>query len=348
MTDNTIHSAFSIKQTKTGAKKGIILVLIGLIIFIAAYTYGYFQLAKINLLLAQEVKTLQKEMITYQNNLENITLNIHQLKDSLAQSKALSEEQSRLIAEWHAAQSGDMNKWYLAEAYYLVKLANDHMQFTQNAGMTTLLLSRADQIIKKINHLDVSALQQSLNADITTLQSLPDIAIEKLYVQLASLNKQIDNLPLPIYPLKAEENAEKLAKSQTNHLSWWQSGLQTSWEGLQKIVIVKRGNQDKLPLVMPQEKIYLYQNLHAQLESALWAILHRENAVYQISLNRAITWIKQYFDQEAAITKSILQELEALQTVNLEPSMVDFSKTLQLFDLMNTKTTSSMPITSAQ
>src|SRR5438045_770691 len=88
----------------------------------------------------------------------------------------------------------------------------------------------------------------------------------------------------------------------------------------------------QLPLILPDEKIFLYQNLHAQLENAMWAVLQQNADIYQSSLKRASAWVQLYFAQDAAQTKIMLQNLEELQKINIQPTSINLAATLQLFD----------------
>jgi len=80
------------------------------------------------------------------------------------------------------------------------------------------------------------------------------------------------------------------------------------------------------------KKIFLYQNLHAQINYAAWGLLHENTAIYAASLAQASNWIKQYFVQDSQTTQFILQQLTELQKINVKPASTTLSNTLQLFD----------------
>jgi len=139
--------------------------------------------------------------------------------------------------------------------------------------------------------------------------------ITALYMQLNAVNEQIDNLLLPPYPL--QPSAQPFVVDETG-MSWWQIGLSRTWQALQKIIIVRNNGNKMMPLIAPEESHFLYQNLHAQMQNAIWAVLHHNPTVYQTSLNNVSRWVQQYFVQQAPATISILQALTALQAVNIE------------------------------
>ena len=277
------------------------------------------------------VDGLKQTTLNNQSELQQVKQSITDMQAALEKSKELSAEQEKIIAEWQSAQKGNLNKWYVAEAQYLIKLANDNLQFNQNYGLALILLQRATQTLQNLQSDTVLDIQKSLASDIANLQPLQQIDMTQLYLKLTALTRQINQLPLPIDPLNMK-NEHMQTSLNTSSLPWWEAGLHYSLEALRKIVIVRRYGNQSLPLVLPEEKNFLYQNLHAQLEDAMWALLHRDANIYQASLGRAQDWTKEYFDQNASLTKNVLQQIQILRAVNIQLPNINFSQTLQLID----------------
>ena len=301
-------------------KVSLSLLFITTLLFIAACCFGYWQLID-----------LAKRSQTDQASVAGLQTSYDQLKQMTEKSVELSAKQEQIIADWQAAQKGDLNKWYVAEAQYLVRLANDHLLYTYNVAMALTLLQRADQVLQNLQDAGVTELRRLLAENIAALQQHPPVDITGLYLQFSGLNQQLDQLLLPPSPLKADKKSAKSAEEDMD-MSWWQKGMAKSWEALSKIVIIRNNETNMMPLVMPDEKIFLYQNLHAQMESVMWAVLHRDNDVYQAGLTRMRAWIQQYFDQDAPATKTMLENLSTVQKINLQPQTVNVATTLQAFD----------------
>lgn len=324
--DENIKSSDTSRQS-TQSKMGFIFVAIVLVIFAVGFGFVAWQLYKVN----TDLAVLKLHSISDQDAISSLQQTDNDLRQATEKSMALSAQQEQIMADWKAAQKGDLNKWHVAEAQYLVKLANDHMQFSHNTSLGLTLLQRANQILQNIQDSSVMELRKSLVDRISQLQQLPQVDVTGLYLELVALNNQLDQVPLPASPLKAEPSPSSTVLADQNQ-SWWQKGLDQTWQALGKIVIVRNNMKSALPIVMPDEKVFLYQNLHTQLESAMWAALHRNADVYKSSLVRAINWIKIYFDQDAPATQSMLQNLNKLQEVNIQASTINLSATLQLFD----------------
>ncbi len=324
-----------IKKKTTDSKRsgwanmGILFSTLAIVILLGAFGYAYFQLAQTNIALAQALTDINTQTVNNQKSVEALQTSVNTLQQDAQKSADLSAKQEQLIADWQAAQKGILIKWYVAEAQYLVKLANDHLMFTHDMTLSLTLLQRAEQVLQNLPNDDLLDIRKSLSADIAKLQSAPSVNTTALYVQLNGLNDIVDQLPLPSSPLKAEEK-QKIETSNTS-LPWWKAGLNKTWDALGKIVIV-RSEANVQPFVMPEEKIFLYQNLHAQFESTMWSVLHHKPDVYQASLARALSWVQKYFDQSAPATLNMQKQLQELSKINIEPTTITLNDTLQLFD----------------
>lgn len=326
------------------ARVGVIISTLGMIVFVGAFGFGYFQLSKINLSLAKTVMNLQQQNNNTQEQITGLKNSLDGLQQIAQKAQDLTNQQAQMIADWQAAQQGNLVKWYVAETQYLVKLANDQLLFVQNAAMALTLLQRAQQVLENLHDDNLLPIRQSIAADIANLQAQSVQDVSQLYVRLSALDQQFDQLPLPTNPLK--ENPQ--ATVDTAKLSWWKAGMQRSWEALQKIVVVRYNGSNTLPLLLPDEKIFLYQNLHAQMASVMWAALHHQPEIYRQGLTRLSEWVQKYFMQDAPITKNMLVQLADLQKENLQTASVNLSVTLQQLDAYLTKTAQPMPSTSTR
>lgn len=305
------------------------LVILGLIAFLVKY--GYEELMKVNKTLTQITSDTKDQLSKSKTDISGIDQTVSELKQAAQKSQELSAKQEQMIADWQAAQKGNLNNWYVAEAQYLVKLANNNLQFESDVNMAQMLLQRADEALGNLQDANLLEIRKSITTDIANLQALPKVDVTALYLRLNAINNQIEQLPLPVNPMQ-QNKQETNSTTPTANASWWQTGIDRTWDMLRKVVIVRNTNTNTLPLVLPDEKTFLFQNLHAQLEGAMWAVLHHNPAVYQANLSRASAWIKQYFDVNAPATKSMLVSLEELQKENLQPSTINMNNTLQLFD----------------
>jgi uroporphyrin-3 C-methyltransferase len=348
MTDQTtLETTPSGKKSSSLVSIGIFITTIGIVVLLGVFGFSYFQLSKVNVDMARTVTDLQQQLVTNQQQLTALQESFTAVQSVVKKSEEMSSQQEKVLADWRAAQQGDLNAWHAAEAHYLTQLANDQLQYTQNAQLASILLTQADTILKSLPDPRLLDIRKSIATDLDSLKAFSTVDVASLYLQLNTLNQQINQLTLPINPVKME-----VATAQPLNLPadtpWWKAGYEYSMQALKKIVIVRNHDVSALPLVLPEEKLFLAQNLHAQFENAMWAVLHRDTTVYQASLTRAAAWVSQYYAQDAASTKSMLAALDELQKVKLQPGVDNLSNTLKLFDGYVAATSTAATSTSAQ
>lgn len=319
-------------------KLGVFFSTLAILILVCVFGFGYFQLAKVNLSLAQQVNELSLVGNRNAGDILRLNSSISGMQQAVQQSQETTVKQQQLLAEWTASQKGNLNKWYVAEAQYLVRLANDNMQYTANIPVAISLLERADQTLQSAQGNDILELRKSLANQVAALRALPQVDVTAIYLQLNALDQQLEQLPMPASPLSAENvTASPTATITDTPLPWWKKGLANTWEALSKIVIVRYNATNTLPLIMPDERRFLYQNMHAEFANAMWGLLHHNPDVFQISLQRLINWTQLYFVQEAPATRSMLQNLQALKNNTIKTQTMNLDSSLQLFDAYLTK-----------
>lgn len=313
-------------EKKLKLSVGPSLLLSMLLVATCLFAYGYVKQMQTMLRLQSEVQTAQSELTTLKSSVSDA-------KQVASKSEALVAKQEQMITDWNAAQKGDMNKWYLAEAQYLVRLANDHLQYSHNLGLALTLLQRAQQVLANAQDSNLVDVQKSISNEIANIQAIQSVDTTSLYLRLTALNADLDKLPLPIDPhhpmltYQGKTDQQKLTPT-----SWWERVVNHVANGLSKIVIIQENNNETLPITLPDEKRFLYQNLHAQMESAMWATLNQNQAIYQASLARLSAWIQQYFVQSAPTTIAMLQSLQTLRSLNIHPAAPNLDQTVQMLD----------------
>jgi uroporphyrin-3 C-methyltransferase len=242
-----------------------------------------------------------------------------------------------------AAQPLNMDKstWTLSEVNYLIQLANYQLTFVKDVATTITLLQTADQRLATLNNTNLNALRTALATTIANLQALPKIDVAGLLAQLHALQLQAAQLPLPLQMRAVKSSSENL--SSNSEKSNWRVALKNSWENLQKLIVVHHYDKPIAPLLAQEQQAYLQQNLQLLLQQAQWAVLQQQTPVYQSSLQQAYIWVTMYFASDASTTQAMLQALQSLQKINIQPKTPDLTQLLLLLQrvmLTETKTSS--------
>jgi uncharacterized protein HemX len=160
------------------------------------------------------------------------------------------------------------------------------------------------------------------------LKGLTELDMAGYAAKLSGIASQVDKLKLPHATTLESEQPEEIPKEEKEFNL--DSVMQDFLQGLTSILKVRRHDQPIGAMLEPDQTFFLYQNLRLQLEGARVALLRRDQPLFDESLQRIETWIKKFFDQEEALTKSILQEITELRTLELKADMPDITGSLRM------------------
>ena len=149
-------------------------------------------------------------------------------------------------------------------------------------------------------------------------------------VTLVSLAQGLEQLPLAnqgrIQPV-AQDEVPSGSGDEVKETDW-RAVLQAIWTNIRSLVVIKRRDHKVMPLLAPEQRFFLYQNVRLKLETARLALLLHDTPTYRASLQDARNWIMEYFEPEHAATTSMLQSLTRLEETEIDPALPVFSQSL--------------------
>jgi uroporphyrin-3 C-methyltransferase len=329
-----IHSPKEPKQpvlrSSFWANVGVLFSAFGAIVLVVVMILASYGLLTVSECIARAVSYLTHDVAQLQANVQKDLTDIQQ---TVQQNNTTLKTQADAITELQKLQRTNKDDFLVAEASYLVKLANENLQFQRNIPAAIKLLQSADQNIAKITDTRIYKVREALAKDILALQNAVQVDVTGIYLRLSTLNEQIDKLPIlnAFVTAKAQEAFEK----NNEKAAWWRRGLNNLSQALQHIVIVRHTQPNVRPFIAADQQVFLYQNLHSELEKAEWGLLHQKSDIYRQSLQQAENWIKQYIVQTSPITEQTIANLQELQKIDINPAVPTVTNSLQLLQTYN-------------
>jgi uroporphyrin-3 C-methyltransferase len=273
--------------------------------------------------LRQAITNLKDESNKNAVNLKMIQEEVAALESSLRTVRKESEKGPKTGA------------WDIAEAIYLLRIANERLRLEQDVNTALVALQMADQIIHKVSDPALTPVRSELTEEINSLKAVPVPDIDGMALSLNSLIGRVKELKLKEIILdKSTPNAttskEQAPEAESNaYTGKVREFLHAIWSNLQHLVVVKHRDkkESNIPVLLPKERYFLYQNLQFELETARLSLLQKNQDGFQQSIERAKSWLQTYFQgSEAEAMENTLTELE--QTA-IKPSLPDISQSLK-------------------
>jgi uroporphyrin-3 C-methyltransferase len=327
-------------QPAKSSKSALVIAIIALLAVPAVGYWGYQQQTKLSSKLdsanAQLADELASKNSSLRNQLANLEGELARLDDEReAQNLLLERTQSRLsdaIKQVEAGRNTSEADWRLAEAQYLLRLANQRVLMEQRPEGALSMLRTADKVLAELDDVSLYGLRQSLAQDIAKLEAVPKLDVEGTYLRLAALINQSRELPTlsleqqrQLPELLQEITPESVDETLQQDI---QSALGKAMASLESLVVIQQHDRPVEPLLSPEQGHYLRQNLQLLLEQAQLALLRQQQVIFDTSLARSAELTERYFDTNNSATQALLQALSELKTLRVEPTMPNISGSL--------------------
>lgn len=330
----------AVKPKQAGKNTARVSLFLSLIVFIIVCLGGFYfwqkqveQSIYIQQLLSKssgndnKVDAIQQTIQQQLNSLNDLNNKQQTLLNSLAQESYL---QGQKLSDLGARSRND---WLLAEAEYLMHLANQRLTLEQDINSAEAMLTSADKIIEEINDPGLFEVRQALAKEIVSLQQVSHLDFQGLYLKLDALIASLDqlkqtsflesqNTPTPVTntPAVSEDDASN------SLLTIWSA----IWHDLKQAVSIRRLDQPVQPLLAPDQHYYLKQNLRLMLEQANLALLDKNTAIFQSSIQKSLNWLEYYFEQTDPQIKALQSSLNNMATLKIDQALPDISTSLRL------------------
>lgn len=247
---------------------------------------------------------------------------------------SLEQRMNRVDRRLSAIASTNREDWKLAEAEYLLRLANQRLVLERDSANALALAETADAILRDLGDSDLLPVRRALASDIEALKLADQVDREGIYLRLLALGEQLPKLPL-VEPMRAPEgdDATDTAQGEKTDGVWntIKGSFQRMMDRLSSHIRIRRHDNPIEALADPREQYLLRQQLQLMLEQAQAALLRENAQLYRASLTRAADWIEAHFALNPQ-TETVMTRLREMAEVDIAPELPDLDDALNLLE----------------
>ncbi len=292
------------------------------------------------------------------NNYSQLQSSFHQtLTDTAQLTQAITDLQTALAAQNNLIQalSATVNRMQASDSGYELDLALQltdryiqqaylSLTFNHDLPSAIILLQTADQRLGAVMDSRTIVLRRNIADAIVKLQAIPTIDNVGILSKLAALRNQVATIPL--FSINAQTSIFHEHNNDTIPTNYATMGaLHKAWfktlENLKALVIIRNRTTSITPLISSVQEQFLRENLQLMLQQAQWAVLQRNQGVYQFSLNQANEWIQRYFSDNDQATQSLVKDINELKKIDLTPSTPDLKSLIDQIHNLQIQTNKS-------
>jgi uroporphyrin-3 C-methyltransferase len=217
----------------------------------------------------------------------------------------------------------DRHAWVLAEADYLLQMANRRLLLERDAAGAIAALAAADQRLAGLNDPALSPVRSLISDELQALRALPLVDVDGITLELGALSKAVDSLVLAGAP--REEAEDEVAAEEAGG---WRGLLRSVWADIRGLVVIRRHEAGSLPLITPDQRVLLRQNLRLKLETARLSLLRGHAQAYHAALQEADEWVARFYDADSAATVAMREVLARLAATDIAPALPALDQSL--------------------
>jgi uroporphyrin-III C-methyltransferase len=219
--------------------------------------------------------------------------------------------------------------WLIADAEYLLSVANERLHLVGDINTTRAALEAADQRLRESGDTGTIKIREQIAKEISQIQdvNVPDVV--GLYSSIQALENDTAKLTLVLpysgKPLTAPgEGAESSVVSEDpNDL------VNTAIKGLEGIVTIKHSDKPIKEILTQEQAEFMREQLKVKLEMVKIALVQQNDALYQTALADIKAEVNRHFTNNDN-AKGFLGELSRLQAIKLRSQLPDISLSLKM------------------
>ncbi len=198
----------------------------------------------------------------------------------------------------------------LAEVESSLVLAGQQLALGVGAQAALAAMQELDARLARQDDPSLQPLRASLLHDIERVKAYPAADVGSLALRLDSLMRSIDG-----FPLLSSASRRRPAETQPG------GGLGALRDELEQLFRVRRVDAPEAMLLAPEQSYFLRENLRLLLLNARLSLLSRNEPVFRGDVERAIDWMRKYYDDDDRAVAGAVAQLRQLggTRIELEP-----------------------------
>ncbi len=295
-------------------------------------------------LLWQRQQALQQESQTLQQGLTRLLTVVEENYDTQEQkiaghnhpaTEAQVERMALQIDEFRSLLGQEQQEWFIAEIAYLLRTASYRLSFEYDPETALAALNQARQrLISEDRDIYQTVIEQ-ITKDIAKISDVSHPNRSRIAAEISALIAASEHWS---FAVRQSDNAQQTPpaadqvepEDQTAQTGGMQRILSRMWEDFKGLVTIRRNGEVARPLLQPQQRYFLQQNMQLKLQAARLALLAGDNDAYRDSLVEASDWLTHYFDSTSLPVSEAQATIEQLAAIELTPGLPTLSNTIAL------------------
>ena len=278
--------------------------------------------------LQSEVSTLNAKLTGKENQInKNLAELSSQYQEKLVNMR---REQAQAIKKIQRQLGKTRGDWLLADAEYLLSVANQRLHLVGDVHTAMEALEAADQRLRESGDAAAFKVREQLAKEITLLREVKVPDIVGIYASLQSLQDNVGKLslllPFPGKPVRQpdiKDNSDQDGATESTGI------IGSAIKELEGVVTIRHLQKPVKEILTQQEARFIKEELRVKLEMVKFSLVRKNEKLYMLNLTDVKNWLRENFDIDDN-AKIFLAKLDKMQAAAIHSHLPDISKSLKM------------------
>jgi uncharacterized protein HemX len=219
--------------------------------------------------------------------------------------------------------------WLIADAEYLLSIANQRLHLVGDIKTAKMALEAADQRLRESGDTAAFKVREQIAKEITGLKTVKSIDVVGLYSTIQQMKEKTAKLavrlPYAGKPLTESKQIHQHEQEQKNE----HGILNTVLHSLEGYVTVKHSDFPITGILTEEEVGFIRQQLNVKLEMVKISLVQQNDALFESSIEDAKKWLNGNFTRNSN-ANDFIKELDKLKKIKLRKQLPDVSQSLKM------------------
>ncbi|MDD1623986.1 MAG: uroporphyrinogen-III C-methyltransferase, partial [Methylococcaceae bacterium] len=246
--------------------------------------------------MSKQIADYQSQLVAIQSQLATIEANVAgkdtHFNKTLADFSQLHNEKlestrkelNDAIARIQRQLGKTRGDWLIADAEYLLSVANERLHLIGDVNTTREALEAADQRLRESGDAGTFKVREQIAREIAVIKSITVPDIVGIYASIQTLQDQVDKLVL-FLPYTGKSLTKPVEeKKQPDETTEDQGLLDSAMDQLEGIVTIRHTEHEVKEILTPEEAQFIREQLRVKLEMVKISLVQHNEALFQSSL----------------------------------------------------------------
>jgi len=221
--------------------------------------------------------------------------------------------------------------WLIADAEYLLSIANERLYLIGDVNTTREALEAADQRLRESGDASIFKVREAIARELSDIKNVVVPDVVGLYASIQTLQDHVEQLVLLLpYTGKALSTPASVEGKQSLTQSEEDQGvLDSALSHLKGVVTIRHTEHEVEEILTPEEAQFIHEQLRVKLEMVKIALVQHNEPLFKSGLADAKKWTEKNFTSNPEVN-NFIAELDQFSAIKIRSQFPDISASLKL------------------